>query len=378
VKKVRLLTVYLAVVLIGIGMPLLMTPARSYWDSPPPTISSESQGTAYLFEIAYLNYTVTAPRFFGLSSVSITSFTVQPEWQTSARELLPHSYSVRLSPGDSQTFTESGIVPGDVTIGTHNVTVICEWQEFFTNGTFSMPSTTVTYIDQINIASRPALQLNATGTPIDSEIGFTVQFNSQVSGGTPGYSYLWKFGDGSTDTSANPIHAFPANDSYDVNLTLYDALNRIVETNFSITVYPPLQINASCNVTSGVAPLTVQFSCNASGGLLAYSYLWTFGDGNTSNEANVSHQYSQMGNYKASLTVTDNQSLHKTYQTSITVGQAQMDGGSGTDDNSDTSNNNNANTNNNGMDNQMVFFSAVLIIGLVAGVALLMIFIKKK
>jgi PKD repeat protein len=59
--------------------------------------------------------------------------------------------------------------------------------------------------------------------------------------------------------------------------------------------------------TRGVAPLTVQFSDESSKTTNPpYIYLWNFGDGGTSTEANPSHIYWAPGKYTVSLTITDN------------------------------------------------------------------------
>jgi PKD repeat protein len=64
---------------------------------------------------------------------------------------------------------------------------------------------------------------------------------------------------------------------------------------------------AAASVTSGPAPLTVNFSSAGSrdpdGG--AITYLWNFGDGSTSSEANPVHTYTTPGTYTATLKVTD-------------------------------------------------------------------------
>jgi len=52
----------------------------------------------------------------------------------------------------------------------------------------------------------------------------TVQFKADVEGGTPPLSYLWKFGDGSPDsTEANPKHTFQKPGKYRVDLEVKDS-----------------------------------------------------------------------------------------------------------------------------------------------------------
>ncbi|WP_328533448.1 ThuA domain-containing protein [Micromonospora zamorensis] len=79
---------------------------------------------------------------------------------------------------------------------------------------------------------------------------------------------------------------------------------------------------ASANPTSGPAPLTVTFSSAGSrdpdGGALTYS--WTFGDGQTSTEANPTHTYATAGSYTAQLTVTNPKGRTAVANVPVTVG----------------------------------------------------------
>ena len=55
----------------------------------------------------------------------------------------------------------------------------------------------------------------------------------------------------------------------------------------------------------GLINQPVQFSGSATGGYRPYSWLWNFGDGQTSNLQNPTHSYVNPGNYTVTLTVTD-------------------------------------------------------------------------
>lgn len=64
----------------------------------------------------------------------------------------------------------------------------------------------------------------------------------------------------------------------------------------------------NADTVSGSAPLTVTFNSTDSfdpDGFIT-GYGWSFGDGNVSSEANSSHTYLGVGNFNATLTVTDN------------------------------------------------------------------------
>ena len=84
---------------------------------------------------------------------------------------------------------------------------------------------------------------------------------------------------------------------------------------------PPVAA-AAATPRSGSAPLDVSFSSAGSsdpeGKALTYS--WTFGDGQTSTQANPSHTYAQQGAYTARLSVSDGTNSTLSTPISITVG----------------------------------------------------------
>lgn len=87
-------------------------------------------------------------------------------------------------------------------------------------------------------------------------------------------------------------------------LSIYTGeLNRITHTTGNR--HPVAVIGA--NPTSGLTPLMVSFSSAGSNDPDGddITFLWNFGDGATSNEANPSHEYATNGTYNAVLTLTD-------------------------------------------------------------------------
>jgi outer membrane protein assembly factor BamB len=65
----------------------------------------------------------------------------------------------------------------------------------------------------------------------------------------------------------------------------------------------PMKLTATQSAGTGLSPLTDQFTSNVSGGVPAYAYNWSFGDGSYSNLADPSHVYSNPGNYTVKVTV---------------------------------------------------------------------------
>lgn len=78
---------------------------------------------------------------------------------------------------------------------------------------------------------------------------------------------------------------------------------------------------------SGYAPLNVSFeggsSTDSDGSIAAYA--WNFGDGAIGSGASVAHTYNAVGNYTATLTVTDNSGLQDSATQAIQVTQNPAD-----------------------------------------------------
>jgi len=130
-----------------------------------------------------------------------------------------------------------------------------------------------------------------------------VIFKDYSQGSTP-MTYLWDFGDGQTSTDQNPTHNYIKQGLYTVSLTVTNVYgsNTAVKNNYIAIGVSPIA-NFIATPTSGTAPLNVKFT-DLSGGE-ATSWLWNFGDGQTSTDQNPMHTYYAGGAYTVILTVTN-------------------------------------------------------------------------
>jgi len=152
----------------------------------------------------------------------------------------------------------------------------------------------------INIFVSPAANFSA-----DNTIGanpFTVQFIDESSNSP--VSWLWDFGDGSTSTKQNPSNTYLSAGIYTVKLTAINIAGSTdeIKTDY-ITVYIMPVAEFSVDKTEGKTPLVVQFTDVSSNN--PTSWLWNFGDGNTSAEQNPSNTYSYAGAYTVKLTASN-------------------------------------------------------------------------
>ncbi|MDD2340308.1 MAG: PKD domain-containing protein [Methanosarcina sp.] len=116
---------------------------------------------------------------------------------------------------------------------------------------------------------------------------------------------IWTFGDGSTSTEANPVHAYAAAGTYEINLTVSNADgNDTTSKKIAVTgesVMPKASFTATPQF--GRAPLTVRFTDNSAN---AASIKWDFGDkSEISTESNPVHIYRTTGFFTVKLTATN-------------------------------------------------------------------------
>jgi hypothetical protein len=83
------------------------------------------------------------------------------------------------------------------------------------------------------------LFVDLEGDPDTGPPPLTVQFTSDVSGGTPPYTYTWDFGDGSpTSDEVNPMHVYQRNGDFTATLSITDSLGEQESEELDVTVEP--------------------------------------------------------------------------------------------------------------------------------------------
>ena len=130
----------------------------------------------------------------------------------------------------------------------------------------------------------------------------TFQF-FEVSDEDANQTYLWDFGNERTSTVKNPRQTFDETGSYNVSLTVTSdyGCSKTKTKNNMIVIYdvPRAEFVVDPDITS-ILTTEIKFINYSEGGT---TYLWNFGDGNTSiwsNETQI-HTYEKAGDYTAML-----------------------------------------------------------------------------
>jgi PKD repeat protein len=129
----------------------------------------------------------------------------------------------------------------------------------------------------------------------------TVQF---INKSKHGESYTWDFGDKQYSSDKDPVHTYFVPGTYLVKLTVHNIAGESVR-NGVITVYqnPSAIFDAYPTHVVNNEQIVIFYSYS----YFAESWLWRFGDGETSTEENPYHKYESPGTYTVTLVVSTNE-----------------------------------------------------------------------
>ncbi|MBI5539912.1 MAG: gliding motility-associated C-terminal domain-containing protein [Bacteroidia bacterium] len=138
----------------------------------------------------------------------------------------------------------------------------------------------------------------------------------------PGQVYLWNFGDASYNAISydmNPVHEFTQDGTFDVSLTVTSpqgcSTTLINEQMISVWPAPDARFVATPAVASIIKPQI--FFTNLSE--FASTYIWSFGDGDSSSIENPMHWYPDLGNYLVHLVATTDKGCSDTVSSVILI-----------------------------------------------------------
>lgn len=156
-----------------------------------------------------------------------------------------------------------------------------------------------------------------------AQVGETVTFNASasVAGDAPIQRYDWNFGDGGTASGDTVSHAYSQPGTYHVVLNVLDGngLGDTATQTVQITTASKPQAVISGPTQAKVGQMLSFDAGGSTAGSPIVSYLWSFGDGGTSNAVVAKYAYDQAGSYPVTLRITDQTGASSTAQQPVTV-----------------------------------------------------------
>ena len=138
-------------------------------------------------------------------------------------------------------------------------------------------------------------------SPLNGCTPLTVTFDNTSINGT---NFIWDFGDNASSSLMNPTYTYTDTGYFTVSLIAINnaacgtGADTSIITNY-IHVSPSAHLAFQANPFPGCYPLNVQFTADSAIGVT--SYLWSFGNGGTSQSISPSHLYSNHGTYQVTL-----------------------------------------------------------------------------
>jgi PKD repeat protein len=198
---------------------------------------------------------------------------------------------------------------------------------FTTNGPFTTKVTVTdsagqTITGSLNLTI--VLNVSVLGNWSAGAVPLSVGFSSQVQGGTPGYSYAWRFGDGNTSSLPDPAHTFTEPGAYQVEAEVTDAAGHSAQAYWALYLAPGggnLALSLGASPQSILTGAFTEITSTVSGGSGGYRYSWSADGGSCLPESILVDRCSgtSPGAFTVTLSVTDVHGTIATGQVTIYV-----------------------------------------------------------
>lgn len=135
-----------------------------------------------------------------------------------------------------------------------------------------------------------------SGAPVNFTNGTTGPAGSTL-------NYMWDFGDGNTSTAQNPVHTFGSPDRYNVKLRAVASngcTNEIMQV-VGTGVRPQAAYSVPAEQCQGTPFNFINNTLSFGEGV---SFMWEFGDGSSSTDANPVKNFTNLGDFSVRMTAT--------------------------------------------------------------------------
>ena len=171
------------------------------------------------------------------------------------------------------------------------------------------------------ITPSPAVDFKAFSACEGEDITFNNLSSDPANSGST-ITYMWEFGDNTTDTKTNPTKQYNNPGTYQIKLiaTMNGCESEIVKNanQFAKPVVAEFTTSGTCNLED------ITFANNTSISIGKAGYVWDLGDGNISTSANPIHSYSTPGAKTVKLLATSEFGCVDSFEKVITLAESPV------------------------------------------------------
>lgn len=245
---------------------------------------------------------------FGCADTAITTLNIKPKPTADFN----YSYPCK---NDSVHFTNSSLLPTASSLqkiywnfGDNTTSLLIKPKHKYASAVSYNASLIVTASNGCSDTARKTIAVNdnpiAYFSTSNACVNSPVNFNdfSVISNGTI-TNWLWEIDSTMLSNLKDPSYTFNKVGNANVQLEVTSDKGCKNKTNKTIVINPAPVASFSLNPSYGNPPFAVNFTNTSNGAL---SYVWSFGDGNTSNIQNPTNTYKDTGTFKITLTIKNN------------------------------------------------------------------------
>ncbi|MCW3114888.1 MAG: hypothetical protein JWR18_3284 [Segetibacter sp.] len=297
----------------GMGRPL----QKWQWSFGDQTIDSVANPRKTFLSSGTYNIKETAINDIGCATDTIKPFTIAPQPVADFNYTTPGCEGTPITFTDASTMVSGKIVKwhwdfgnGNTVTNTSNTPVI---KTFNAPGSYSVSlqvdnesgCKSVISKKTVTVRASPVVNFDMPGACLPAGVAVFTNLTTITDGSQSSISYSWTFGDGGTSTISSPNHSYKTSGPFTVNLKATSAAGCTKDSSkiFS-NIYPQPVASFNYNPTKICVSDSVRFTdvSTADNNSIA-SWLWRFGDGESSTSKNPAHKYADSGSYVVTLFV---------------------------------------------------------------------------
>jgi len=137
------------------------------------------------------------------------------------------------------------------------------------------------------------------------DVNSSISMTAHATGGNPGFTFEWSFGDGSEAAGAFADHTYLQSGQFVLTLFALDAVGGTGSTSWAVVVNPTPEVSVTASELIADVNHSIALTATTSGGTGTGAISWDFGDGTSLTGPSVTHAWTTVGTFQVSAIYED-------------------------------------------------------------------------